>query len=209
MRARGQPQHSYLSTHPPTHYKQTNYTHTHTHTPPHPTHHTLSLSLSLSGASESLPVSVQFPTDPNTGKKPFVTSVSCGGTFNLATTAKNQVRVPKYVYVRACGCVAGWLLSFVFCDVIPLPYTQHVSARPFQPSPLLSHPPITKPTDQHLPASHTISHNTTTPGVHMGLRRHGPAGSQAAQRGGPQGRAHAARHRLQPRAARGHHADCA
>lgn len=42
---------------------------------------------------------VQFPTDPTTGKAPFVTSVSCGGTFNLATTAKNQVR-----WALGAGC---------------------------------------------------------------------------------------------------------
>lgn len=44
------------------------------------------------GASESLPVPVQFPAvEAKTGKVPFVTAVSCGGTFNLAVTASNQV----------------------------------------------------------------------------------------------------------------------
>lgn len=43
------------------------------------------------GASEPSPVLVQFPSDASTGKKPFIVSISCGGTFNLAVSAKNQV----------------------------------------------------------------------------------------------------------------------
>ncbi|EKU23126.1 regulator of chromosome condensation -like protein, partial [Nannochloropsis gaditana CCMP526] len=44
------------------------------------------------GASEALPVPVLFPArEAGTGKPPFVTGVSCGGTFNLATTSSNQV----------------------------------------------------------------------------------------------------------------------
>ncbi len=43
------------------------------------------------GASESLPVPVQFPPEAGTGRAPFVTAISSGGTFNLAVTAHNQV----------------------------------------------------------------------------------------------------------------------
>lgn len=44
------------------------------------------------GASEALPVPVLFPArEAGTSKPPFVTGVSCGGTFNLATTTSNQV----------------------------------------------------------------------------------------------------------------------
>lgn len=42
------------------------------------------------GASEPLPVLVPFPAASDR-RTPFITAISCGGTFNLAVTSKNEV----------------------------------------------------------------------------------------------------------------------